>query len=642
LAEIHQTIHPKYRPDVDGLRAVAILAVLGFHAFPEYLGGGFVGVDVFFVISGFLISSIIFSNLEQGSFSYAGFYARRIRRIFPALALVLIACLVFAWFWLLPGEYVELGRYTAAGVAFVSNLLSWSHAGYFDKAADTKPLLHLWSLGVEEQFYIVWPLLVGLCWRFRFNFLAVTLLVALASFTVNAATASAYPIADFYSPLSRFWELMLGGLLAYAALHRPELLPKRIDLCAVVGLALIVAAALLLDQKDEFPGWWALGPTLGAFLVIAARPEAWVNRYILGNRVMVGIGLISYPLYLWHLPLLVFARIIGTETPPPWERALLLAASFVLATATYLLVERPVRFSLPTRVAVPALVTVMAAALLSSLLIVQEAGVPKRFGPGLQGYFTFLYKFGPGGDARYGSCWVSEQTAADGYGGRCVDAPRPGQQLMLLWGDSHAARFYPGLRIADSGRHRIAQFTRNLCSPILALGRHPLCDAADDFIMGEVRSLKPSVVVLFAYWDHYLDTREGDPGMGKLLSTIAAIRQAGVERVIVMGPAPVWQNTLPDDLFRDAINQHVDVLPARTYHQMSLDAVRGLDTAMRQRLAGLQGVTYFSVFDLLCDQDGCLTTVNGKPDGLTAYDYSHMPTVAATYVAQAMLKDTGL
>ncbi|HEX4299433.1 MAG TPA: acyltransferase, partial [Gammaproteobacteria bacterium] len=179
------SLHPKYRPDIDGLRAIAVLAVLAFHAFPDAVGGGFVGVDVFFVISGFLISSILFANFEQRSFTYAGFYSRRIRRIFPALAVVLIATFAAGWFLLLPDELAQVGQYMAAGSGFVSNLLSWHEAGYFDNASETKPLLHLWSLGVEEQFYILWPLLIGVCWKYRFNFLAVTLLVAAASFGIN-------------------------------------------------------------------------------------------------------------------------------------------------------------------------------------------------------------------------------------------------------------------------------------------------------------------------------------------------------------------------------------------------------------------------------------------------------------------------
>ncbi|MFA6121206.1 MAG: acyltransferase, partial [Sideroxydans sp.] len=203
--------HPKYRADIDGLRAIAILAVVGFHAFPTWVKGGFIGVDVFFVISGFLISTIIFGSLSRDAFSFAEFYARRIKRIFPALFLVLVASFVFGWFALLADEYKQLGKHIAGGAGFVSNFVLWGESGYFDNAAETKPLLHLWSLGIEEQFYFVWPLLLWFAWKRRFNLLTIALVVAVVSFALNVFTVRSDPVAAFYSPLTRFWELMVGS-----------------------------------------------------------------------------------------------------------------------------------------------------------------------------------------------------------------------------------------------------------------------------------------------------------------------------------------------------------------------------------------------------------------------------------------------
>ena len=214
IPEYHLT-HPKYRPDIDGLRAIAVLAVIGFHAFPGWIKGGFIGVDVFFVISGFLISSILFSSLETERFSFLSFYNHRIRRIFPALALVLATCLIFGWFALLPNEYMELGKQVVAGSGFAANILFWRQSGYFDVATELKPLLHLWSLGVEEQFYIVWPVLLWLAWKKRFNLLSITVLIAVASLIYGFAAAINNTVAAFYSPASRTWELLLGALLAY-------------------------------------------------------------------------------------------------------------------------------------------------------------------------------------------------------------------------------------------------------------------------------------------------------------------------------------------------------------------------------------------------------------------------------------------
>ena len=211
--------HPKYRPDIDGLRAVAVLSVVAFHAFPRWMPGGFIGVDIFFVISGFLISTIIFENLEKNTFNFIGFYARRIRRIFPALLIVLIFSYAFGWIALLADEYKQLGKHIAAGAGFVSNFVLWGESGYFDNSSDTKPLLHLWSLGIEEQFYIVWPFVLWLAWKKRFNLLTLGILVWLTSFYLNIQGVKKDVVATFYSPQTRFWELFAGSILAWCVLH---------------------------------------------------------------------------------------------------------------------------------------------------------------------------------------------------------------------------------------------------------------------------------------------------------------------------------------------------------------------------------------------------------------------------------------
>ena len=218
--------HPKYRADIDGLRAIAVLSVVGFHAFPSWFRGGFIGVDIFFVISGYLISTIIVGGLEQSRFSFVEFYVRRIKRIFPALLLVLIASYAFGWFALLADEYKQLGKHIAGGAGFVSNFVLWNESGYFDNAADNKPLLHLWSLGIEEQFYVVWPLLLWFAWKKRFNLLTITVLIAAVSFALNIAKVRSGAVAAFYSPQTRFWELMIGSIVAYFTLHKQNIFPK--------------------------------------------------------------------------------------------------------------------------------------------------------------------------------------------------------------------------------------------------------------------------------------------------------------------------------------------------------------------------------------------------------------------------------
>jgi peptidoglycan/LPS O-acetylase OafA/YrhL len=376
--------HLKYRPDLDGLRAVAVLSVVGYHAFPHWVKGGFIGVDVFFVISGFLISGIIYENLDRGTFTFREFYARRIRRIFPALILVMAASYAFGWFSLFADEFAQLGKHMAGGAAFISNFILWQEAGYFDTSAETKPLLHLWSLGIEEQFYIIWPLLLWRAWKRKFSFVAVTLAIAAGSLYLNLDGIKHDAEATFYSPLTRFWELMCGSLLAWVAIYKKssyanfKLAADRIlasaiyrnktveegrtlaNLLAFVGLALLAWGSESIAKDYSFPGGWALVPVVAAVLIISAGPQAWANRHLLSNRVAIWFGLISYPLYLWHWPLLSFAHIVESGTPSTYLQIAAVAASILLAWLSYRLIERPVRLGKNGTAKVSALVVLMA------------------------------------------------------------------------------------------------------------------------------------------------------------------------------------------------------------------------------------------------------------------------------------------
>jgi peptidoglycan/LPS O-acetylase OafA/YrhL len=373
--------HLPYRPDIDGLRAFAVLSVVLFHAFPKLLPGGFIGVDIFFVISGFLISSILLRELQQGQYSVAGFYARRVKRIFPSLLAVMLACLAFGWYALFPDEYQQLGKHVAGGAGFAANLFYWAQVGYFDTAADTKPLLHLWSLGIEEQFYIAWPAVLLLAWRRRANLVAVTAVLALLSFVLNVAGITHHGAATFYSPLSRAWELLAGTLLACAAHGKPVRARTGLQAngAAILGLALL-AFGLALTKAEHFPGWWALLPVAAAVLLIGAGPRAWLNRAILGNPVAVWFGLISYPLYLWHWPLLSFARIVEGHEPAPRIRIAAVLAAIVLAWLSWRLLEGPLRrlSGRHASIAMALLCVLMAATALAGGWVFQREGLPQR------------------------------------------------------------------------------------------------------------------------------------------------------------------------------------------------------------------------------------------------------------------------
>jgi peptidoglycan/LPS O-acetylase OafA/YrhL len=453
-----------YRPDIDGLRAVAVLSVVGFHAFPEWIKGGFIGVDIFFVISGYLISTIIIGGLTHDSFSFLRFYARRIRRIFPALLSVLTACLAIGWFVLFSDEYMQLGKHVLGGAGFISNFVLWRESNYFDNAAYTKPLLHLWSLGVEEQFYFIWPLLLWLAWQRRANLAVVTLLIIGVSFALNLYQTGHDRVAAFYSPLPRFWELMVGSLLAYWTLHlerrepmsatgavtgaiRSEATAWR-DIASLTGASLIVMGLITITRDGAFPGWWAVLPTLGAALLISAGPRPWLNRVVLSSRLTVWIGLISFPLYLWHWPLLSFARIVDSQMPGPGIRSAAVLIAVALAWCTYDLIEKPLRLGARLKLKTAALVTVMGITGLLGLQIYQHHGLDFRqvatisLKNGFEGGVAGIAVDGCGIDGNDRKLFAV-----------CAHDPRLPQRYALL-GDSKAASIFGGLVRTSSERGR--------------------------------------------------------------------------------------------------------------------------------------------------------------------------------------------
>ena len=345
-----QLTHPKYRADIDGLRAIAVLSVVFFHAFPNVFKSGFLGVDIFFVISGFLISTIIFESLKTNQFSFLEFYARRVNRIFPALSIVLCSSLVFGWFALLTDEYKQLGGHSAAGAGFISNWLLWQESGYFDNASETKPLLHLWSLAIEEQFYIVWPLLLWFTWRLRFNWLALCLGLSVVSFWLGLHLLSTDKVAAFYAPQARAWELLIGAITAYVASYKTVWFDastsgKNIlgNSLSVGGTLLLIIAGVVISKDKSFPGFLALLPTLGTACILLGGAHTWLSRHVLANRLLVWFGLISFPLYLWHWPLLSFARIIESATPTKDIRLSAVIFAVGLAWLTYQYIEKPIR-----------------------------------------------------------------------------------------------------------------------------------------------------------------------------------------------------------------------------------------------------------------------------------------------------------
>ena len=346
----------RYRLDIDGLRAVAVLGVVIYHAFPWMIPGGFIGVDIFFVISGYLISGILYKGLKAtggdgnfSPFSFREFYARRIRRLFPALITMLMITMAYGWLILLPDEFEQLGKHVAAGTLFIQNIVFWQESGYFDTAASLKPLLHLWSLAVEEQFYIFFPPILLLIWKRKWPLAAIMGVLLVISMVCNLWMSVHAGTADFFLTPYRAWEFLGGSLLAwwhYDKGHEEEV-PAYREVLSWVGLTLLVLGMAFIHTGDPYPGWRALLPVTGTLLLMeggaGGLKGAWVNRKILSNPAVVWIGLISYPLYLFHWPALSFVHIVKGDSPKPVYLLDALIIALVLTVLTYYFIERQLR-----------------------------------------------------------------------------------------------------------------------------------------------------------------------------------------------------------------------------------------------------------------------------------------------------------
>ncbi len=494
---------PPYRPDIDGLRAVAVALVIGYHARPSLLPGGFVGVDVFFVISGYLITQLVLQGLQERSFTLAGFYQRRLRRIVPALLVVLAGCCLFGWFTLLPGEFSWMGKQLLWCTPFLANVFFGRYTGYWDPGADSNVLLHLWSLGVEEQFYLAWPLLLMLAVSYR-AVQSVLIAVVGTSLAISAWGAWHAPIVHFYLPGARAWELGLGALLAVrgagAAAAPSADVPRRQALRALTGLALIIVAARFLSERNAFPGLWALVPAGGAALLIGAGPQPLLNRSILGCRPMISVGRISYPLYLWHWPLLAFARIVAGPQLSTAAVAAIISLAVVAAYATYHLVEAPIRYAAPARNAVPALLAGLLGFTALGAAIAAERLPGRLNGPAFSRW-----------TAATGDWSFEGETRVDPRSGfLTLLAPGGSSRTALFIGDSHLQQYWARVRRVTAlyPHARSALFATNTaCLPLPGVEslRQPRdCVGFLAFATGLAFREDVDTVVFGAFWELYL------------------------------------------------------------------------------------------------------------------------------------------
>jgi peptidoglycan/LPS O-acetylase OafA/YrhL len=640
----------QYRREVDGLRALAVLPVILFHAGFEAFSGGFVGVDVFFVISGFLITGVIVADLGAGEFSIARFYERRARRILPALFLVMLACLPAAWLWLLPQEMQDFSASMVAVSTFVSNMLFWRTSGYFDSAAELKPMLHTWSLAVEEQYYVLFPVLLAFMWRFgRSRIQAMFAIFLVCSLAASQWASVAKPSADFYLLPTRGWELLLGGSAAlHVATHGDVAASRWVkEAAAMLGLALIVYAVFAFTRRTPFPSLYALVPTVGAVLIIlCADARTFVGR-LLGSRILVGVGLISYSAYLWHQPLFAFARQREMLEPAPAVLALLASLSLLLAYLGWKYVESPFRDS--KRVSRRRIFTFALGG--STLFIVigiaglASNGFEWRVGTsqaaflaefrndvpawnyftrvGVPGQFAFECDFYDISKYRGGH---ASQAPVATIAPACHVRDAHFAHAVFIWGDSHAQMLRPGLMRYIPADWQVLQVASSGCAPQLDAtpSNEDYCRQSNWFAYDAIKRTRPDVVLVAQNLGHDA-ARMKDIG-DRLLA-------AGVRKVVFTGPSPHWGVPLPNIV---ALKLWPDV-PRHTHKGLDPDVLH-LDRALEAEFLQSPSQRYVSLIADLCDVSGCRVFFGDRPgDGITSWDTGHLTPVASADVAKNVL-----
>lgn len=611
-----------YRPEIDGLRSVAVVSVVLFHAASKFIPGGYIGVDVFFVISGFLITNIIVSEIESGSFSFLNFYERRARRILPALFFVIMSCLPFAWFYLDPFALKEFGQSLFATSLFSSNVYFFLKTGYFNVAADLKPLLHTWSLAVEEQYYIIYPIILIFAFRLGRNWpVFMTGILFVLSLALAEWSSTRAPSAAFYLLHTRAWELMLGALAAFY-LKTPRHHAKAINqVGSFLGIALIALALVAFDDETPFPGIFGLVPTVGALLIILFAVEGTFVGRILSSRPFVFVGLISYSVYLWHQPIFAFYRNIFLQDIDEVGLIYCLILIFLLSYISYRWVEQPFRHkpqSAEQRV-------VFGSACVAGLLAFALVGASGHAAMGFPERSPQFMRLGQ----NYGlspDCSGAELTDQ-----QCMSGPDP---RILLWGDSYAMHLGAALDTLDE--RELHQMTLSACPPLLGYGDAKLksmtsCVDYNNRVFSYLKQLpdRDRKTVFLASGQNMAKPEVA----GLLLNTLRQVRALGF-KVVLVSPTP--QHNRTSSCIRLALR---DKQSLRRCDFALSATVNATAFAALASIAERAGVGYLDLSDMFCVNGRC--KVEAEDGKLLYRDRGHMalesvPTLASFLRARGL------
>lgn len=646
-----------YRPDIDGLRAIAVLWVVLFHAFPQVFPGGFIGVDVFFVISGYLITQIILKDLDTAQFSFKTFYIRRIKRIFPALIVCLVVFLSLGFYLFLADEYQSLGHQVFASAFFMNNFFLIHEAGYFDRVSDLKPLLHLWSLGIEEQFYLLWPLMIWGLWHKKIKIHYGMLVLIGVTFVINLIRAKHHGVDTFYSPQTRLWELGLGGLLAYCPIDKYNF-PGKAYL-SPGAFILLIFGMFYYHQGLYYPYWYALLPLLAAIILIGL--PAYVNEHYLSHAKMVALGRISYPLYLWHWGALSFARVIYGGKITNALALVLVVLSVGLSVLTYQWIEKPIRKLKNQRMEAQ-----LAGLLLGLLVLIGGMGLWIFRHQGLEARSINLAVATKLKDLTHFDDYQKSVKPCDYLSmndglNRCYQSD-PRTIDTVIWGDSHAEHLFPGMLKASPKSHWLL-LSRSSCPPLLGVkaylqGEEEHCLASNQRVLRLLHIYVEIHTVMLSFLGlYYLSNQDA-----------AAEHSGKVAPIYFHLENPSTVNSSKKQVFTQGLERTVEALlqankeviliedipllpfmPSRCIQrpgkyiandcQLPKEMVLQLQADYHQILLGIQQkypkIKLLNAMEALCNEQSCPVSKNGH---LLYRDSHHLSLYGSEWLAQRIMQ----
>ncbi|PPS62624.1 acyltransferase family protein [Pseudomonas sp. BRM28] len=619
-----------YRREIDGLRALAVIPVILFHAGIPGFSGGFIGVDVFFVISGFLITSILISENEQKKFSVLNFYERRARRILPALFLVMMVSVAIAWFTTTPKDMKDFSLSLASVPLFSSNFLFWSLSGYFDTSSELKPMLHTWSLAVEEQYYIIFPIVLLSMWRFgRGAIVALLICIGISSFSYSQFWLKDSPDAIFYLLHARCWELIVGALVAFYCYYQRHNISSGVfgQLLGMIGLVMVGLSVFRFDEKTPFPGAYALIPVIGSVLIIVFADSKTLVGRILSLKPVVFVGLISYSAYLWHQPLFAFARLGETEKLGIDKVAFLIGLTLALAYISWRYVEAPFRSK--DKISRRKIFAYSAAGSVAFLAIGLTGYHTNGFENRLTDEQAILLSFerqDMGKYSRLKKCFLDQGQDPESFSKECYGSAHGG---IVIWGDSHAAALSYGLIKQEKN---VTQLTAGSCPPLkdVTIEWRPKCRSVNDFAINKIVEMKPSVLVMHANWDTY----HWQNPVEEIAKTVAYIHEKTPgTRVVVVGLVPKWPVALPTYMFKKGVHLDKEHYMKTSLYGVIEDWDKRIGSA-----SGKSGYQYFSVFKELCREGECKASLDVDGEIVpTAWDYGHYTRGGSIAVARKLV-----